>query len=137
MSFAAANDDSDDVMSEINMTPLVDVMLVLLIIFIITIPVIKHSVKLDLPRASTQANDSPAPRIDVSLDAAGQVFWNGQAVDQAALQSRIATAAGATPAPELRIHADRQTPYEQIAQLLAAAQRAGLSKIGLITEPKS
>ncbi len=136
MSFTAAHDD-DDVMSEINMTPLVDVMLVLLIIFIITIPVIKHSIKLDLPQASSQPNDSPAPRIDISLDGNGQVFWNGEAVDQSALQSRIGSAASASPAPELRIHADRQTPYERIAQLLAAAQRAGLSKIGLMTEPKT
>ncbi len=134
MSFGAADKD-DEVMSEINVTPLVDVMLVLLIIFIITIPVINHAVKLDLPRAASQPNDAKPPHIDVSIDSSGTVSWNGATVDEQALQSNIAAAATQAPQPELHLRADRKTPYENVAQLMAAAQSGGINKIGFITEP--
>jgi biopolymer transport protein ExbD len=135
MSFGSSDKD-DEVMSEINMTPLVDVMLVLLIIFIITIPVINHAVKLDLPRAQAQPNDAKPPHIDVSIDAEGVISWNGNAVGEAALKSNIASAAGQSPQPELHLRADRKTPYENVARLMAAAQAGGLNKIGFITEPE-
>src|SRR3954452_15062597 len=93
-------DNDDDVMSEINMTPLVDVMLVLLIIFIITIPVINHAVKLDLPRAASQPNDAKPPHVDVSIDAAGAISWDGATVDEQALKNRITAAAARMPQPE-------------------------------------
>jgi biopolymer transport protein ExbD len=105
MAFGTLDGDDDEVMSEINMTPLVDVMLVLLIIFIITIPVINHAVKIDLPRATNQPNDSKPQSINVSIDAQGKVFWNQQEVDDATLDQRIAEAALQQPQPELHLRA--------------------------------
>ena len=134
MSFGVSDND-DDVMSEINMTPLVDVMLVLLIIFIITIPVINHAVKLDLPRAESQPNDVKPAHINVTIDASGVIGWDGSVVDEQALNDRIATAAAQSPQPELHLRADRKTPYENIARLMSAAQTGGLNKIGFVTEP--
>ncbi|MGO4305380.1 MULTISPECIES: ExbD/TolR family protein [unclassified Cupriavidus] len=136
MAFGTLDGDDDEVMSEINMTPLVDVMLVLLIIFIITIPVINHAVKIDLPRATNQPNDSKPQNINVSIDAQGKVFWNQQEVDQPALEARIADAAQLQPQPELHLRADRDVRYERVAEVMAAAQHGGLGKIGFITEPK-
>jgi biopolymer transport protein ExbD len=132
-----AFEGSDDVMSEINMTPLVDVMLVLLIIFIITIPVINHAVKLDLPRAASQPNDVKPAHINVEINAAGTISWNGDAVTEDALKERIAMAAAQSPQPELHLHADRKTPYENVAVVMAAAQTGGLGKIGFVTEPRA
>jgi biopolymer transport protein ExbD len=136
MAFGTLDSDDDEVMSEINMTPLVDVMLVLLIIFIITIPVINHAVKIDLPRATNQPNDTKPQNINVSVDAQGKVFWNQQEVDPAALEQRIAEAAQQQPQPELHLRADREVRYERVAEVMAAAQHGGLGKIGFITEPK-
>ena len=135
MSFEA-RDDSDEVMSEINMTPLVDVMLVLLIIFIITIPVINHSVKLDLPRASTQPNDMKPETVNLTIDGSGKLYWNNHETSESALAEKIALAAQAEPPPELHLRAERTTPYEKVAQVMAAAQNGGLTKIGFVTEPK-
>lgn len=136
MSFQTGDQD-DDVMSEINMTPLVDVMLVLLIIFIITIPVINHAVRIDLPRAAAQPGNDKAPHINLSIDAAGTVSWDGMAVDADALKERIAEAASRQPQPELHLRAERTTPYEKVAQVMAAAQNGGLGKIGFITDPNA
>ncbi|RZT41662.1 ExbD/TolR family protein [Cupriavidus agavae] len=136
MAFGTLDGDDDEVMSEINMTPLVDVMLVLLIIFIITIPVINHAVKIDLPRATNQPNDTKPVNINVSVDAQGKVFWNQEEVDQAQLEQRIAEASQLQPQPELHLRADRDVKYEFVAQVMAAAQHGGLGKIGFITEPK-
>ena len=136
MAFGTLEGDDDEVMSEINMTPLVDVMLVLLIIFIITIPVINHAVKIDLPRATNQPNDTKPQSINVSVDAQGKVFWNQEEVDQAQLEQRIANAAQLQPQPELHLRADRDVRYERVAEVMAAAQHGGLGKIGFITEPK-
>ncbi|MGY2491171.1 ExbD/TolR family protein [Cupriavidus sp. CP313] len=136
MAFGTIDGDDDEVMSEINMTPLVDVMLVLLIIFIITIPVINHAVKIDLPRASNTPNDPKPQNINVSIDASGKVFWNQVEVDQTTLESNIALAAQQQPQPELHLRADREVRYERVAEVMAAAQHGGLGKIGFITEPK-
>ncbi|BDB24846.1 MULTISPECIES: ExbD/TolR family protein [Cupriavidus] len=136
MAFGTLDGDDDEVMSEINMTPLVDVMLVLLIIFIITIPVINHAVKIDLPRATNSPNDPKPQNINVSIDASGKVFWNQVEVDQATLESNIALAAQQQPQPELHLRADREVRYERVAEVMAAAQHGGLGKIGFITEPK-
>ncbi|MDK3021274.1 biopolymer transporter ExbD [Cupriavidus taiwanensis] len=136
MAFGTIEGDDDEVMSEINMTPLVDVMLVLLIIFIITIPVINHAVKIDLPRATNTPNDPKPQNINVSIDASGKVFWNQVEVDQATLESNIALAAQQQPQPELHLRADREVRYERVAEVMAAAQHGGLGKIGFITEPK-
>jgi len=126
--------EEDDFNPEINTTPLVDVMLVLLIIFIMTIPVMNHAVKLDLPHAANQPNDVKPETINVSIDAAGQVYWNNEVLDQSQMLSRIADAAKLTPQPELHLRADRLTPYEKVAQVMAAAQSGGLTKMGFVTE---
>jgi biopolymer transport protein ExbD len=126
--------EEDDFNPEINTTPLVDVMLVLLIIFIMTIPVMNHAVKLDLPHAANQPNETKPETINVSIDAAGQVYWNNEVLDQSQMLSRIADAAKVTPQPELHLRADRLTPYEKVAQVMAAAQSGGLTKMGFVTE---
>src|SRR5688500_8711721 len=130
-------DETDEVMNEINMTPLVDVMLVLLIIFIITVPVMKHSVNIDLPRASSTPQDSKPATVRLSVDAQGRYFWNEQEVDEAGLLPRLEAAAAATPQPELHLRGDKDARYERVAQALAAAQRSGLRKIGFVTEPRT
>jgi biopolymer transport protein ExbD len=129
-------DEIDDVMNEINMTPLVDVMLVLLIIFIITVPVMKHAVNIDLPRATNQAQDAKPETVRLSVDAQGQYYWNESRVDDKDLVRMLRAEAGKTPQPELHIRGDKEVRYERVAQAMAAAQQAGLRKIGFITEPK-
>ncbi len=129
-------DDTDEVMNEINMTPLVDVMLVLLIIFIITVPVMQHAVKVDLPRASNTVVDAKPQTVRVSVDAQGRYFWNEAAIDDQELPRRLRAEAAREPQPELHIRGDREVRYERVAQAMAAAQRAGIRKIGFVTEPK-
>jgi biopolymer transport protein ExbD len=132
-----AGDDDDGLMNEINMTPLVDVMLVLLIVFMVTIPVIRHAVKIDLPHASSQKEDTKPAQVTVSIDADGNVLWDSAKVDDAALAAKIAAAAQANPQPELHLDADRKVPYEKVAQVMSAAQAGGLTKIGFVTQPKA
>jgi biopolymer transport protein ExbD len=129
-------DDSDEVMNEINMTPLVDVMLVLLIIFIITVPVMQHAVSIDLPRATNQPELTKPETIRLSVDASGAYFWNADAIADAALPARLASAAAQNPQPELHIRGDKAVRYERVARVMAAAQRAGVHKIGFVTEPE-
>ena len=129
-----AREDSDEVMSEINMTPLVDVMLVLLIIFIITMPVIQHTVKVALPRASSSRDQTPPDKLQLSVDAQGRFFLDQQAVAADALQERLRAQAAREPQPQLYIRGDKNVPYEHVAQAMTAAQRAGLSRIGFVTE---
>ncbi len=136
MGMGSLSNSDDDFNPEINTTPLVDVMLVLLIIFIITIPVMNHSVKIDLPRATNQPNESKPENINLAIDAEGKVYWNADVVDAAELNARIADAAKKTPQPELHLRAERTTQYEKVAQVMAAAQSGGLSKIGFVTEPQ-
>jgi biopolymer transport protein ExbD len=130
-------DETDEVMNEINMTPLVDVMLVLLIIFIITVPVMKHSVNIDLPRASNQPQDPKPQTIRLSVDASGAYWWNEGQVTDADLPRLLKAEAAREPQPELHIRGDKEVRYERVAQAMAAAQQAGLRKIGFITEPKA
>ena len=136
MSFGTHN-DTDEVMNEINMTPLVDVMLVLLIVFIITIPVMKHSVNIELPRASNQPQDAKPQTIRLTVDAEGKYFWNDVAVDEAKLDSLLQAEAQKKPQAPLHIRGDRAVRYERVAQAMAAAQRAGMTQIGFITERTS
>ena len=128
-------DDTDEVMNEINMTPLVDVMLVLLIIFIITVPVMKHSVNIDLPRATNEAQNVKPETVRLTVDAQGIYYLNEVKVDGADLALRFQAAAALNPQPELHIRGDKAVRYERVAQAMAAAQQAGLRKIGFITEP--
>ena len=127
--------DSDDMMSEINMIPFIDVMLVLLIIFIITVPVIKHAVNIELPQASMEKVLDKPENIRLSVDADGVYFWNDQRVEDADFANRLTAAAAMEPQPELHIRGDKAVRYERVAQAMAAAQRSGVRKIGFITEP--
>jgi biopolymer transport protein ExbD len=129
------SDSGDEVMNEINMTPLVDVMLVLLIIFIITVPVMKHAVNIDLPRATTQPQDAKPQTIRLSVDEKGQYFWNETPASDESIAQQLKAAALQTPQPELHIRGDKAVRYERVAQVMAAAQQAGVKKIGFITEP--
>ncbi|MDO9102208.1 MAG: biopolymer transporter ExbD [Candidatus Nitrotoga sp.] len=137
MGMGSLSDTDDDFNPEINTTPLVDVMLVLLIIFIITIPVINHSVKIDLPRATNQRDEIKPESINLSIDAQGLMYWNNETIDAAQMNVRIAEASKKTPQPELHIRAERTTQYEKIVEIMAAAQSGGLNKIGFITDPQN
>jgi len=128
-------DEPDEVMNEINMTPLVDVMLVLLIIFMITIPVMKHAVNIDLPQATNRPQDVKPQTLRLSVDSTGAYHWNEGPVSDTALPALLREAAAQNPQPELHIRGDKAVRYERVAQAMAAAQRAGLRKIGFITEP--
>ena len=129
-------DDTDDVMNEINMTPLVDVMLVLLIIFIITVPVMKHSVNIDLPQATNQPQDPKPETIRLSVDSEGRYWWNEGRIEDKDLPRLLRAEAGRDPQSHLHIRGDKSVRYERVAQAMAAAQQSGLRKIGFITEPK-
>lgn len=137
MAMGSLSETDDDFNPEINTTPLVDVMLVLLIIFIITIPVMNHSVKIDLPRATNQRDEIKPESINLSIDAQGLMYWNTEIIDAAQMNTRIAEASKKTPQPELHIRAERTTQYEKIVEVMAAAQSGGLSKIGFVTDPKN
>lgn len=122
-------------MAEINTTPMVDVMLVLLVIFIITAPLLTHSVKIDLPQAASQSNQEKPDTITLSINAEGKLFWNDAPLADTGLAARLATEAQKTPQPELHLRAERVTPYQKLAEIMSAAQRAGVMKIGFVTDP--
>jgi biopolymer transport protein ExbD len=123
-------------MADINVTPMVDVMLVLLVIFILSAPMFTHAVKLDLPKAQAAGAPQPPDAVKISIDAEGTVYWNDEAVQAADLPPRLAAAARREPQPELQLRADRATRYEAVAQLMAAAQQEGLTKLVFVTDPK-
>lgn len=135
MAFGGFEQESGQPMSEINTTPLVDVMLVLLVIFMVTAPLFTHAVKIDLPQAQSQLNAEKPETIALAIDAAGKVYWNNEPVAEESLYGRFERAATATPQPELHLRADRDTRYHVIARIMADAQRAGLKKIGFVTDP--
>ena len=128
-------DDADEVMNEINMTPLVDVMLVLLIIFIITVPVMKHAVPVDLPRASNEREIIKPETIRLSVTADGKYHWNETTIGDDELEPRLQAEARKDPQPDLHIRGDKDVRYERVAQAMSAAQRAGVRKIGFVTDP--
>ncbi|MGB0126252.1 MAG: biopolymer transporter ExbD, partial [Rhodocyclaceae bacterium] len=128
--------DGNEPHSEINMVPLIDVMLVLLVIFIVTAPLLTHAVKVDLPKVSSSPNTTQPDNVQLGIDAASRVFWNGEEVDDGALNQRIAGAAAQQPQPELHLRAERTTPYEKVAAVMSAAARQGLTRIGFVTEPE-
>jgi biopolymer transport protein ExbD len=127
-------------MAEINMVPLIDVMLVLLVIFILTAPLLTHAVKVDLPRASSAVNTHIAQKIDIAVDSKGTLYWDGQAVSEAGLNERMQAAgkgiSDPAQAPELQFRFDRTTPYETVARIMASAARAGLTKLGFVSTPE-
>ena len=121
--------------SDINVTPLVDVMFVLLVIFIITAPLLSYAIKLDLPNDAAPPSEAAAATIKLSIDAGGIVYWDGEPVTDGELVGRMAAAAKTTTLPEVHLRADKSTRYERIAFVLSTAQQAGLVKIGFVTEP--
>jgi biopolymer transport protein ExbD len=121
---------------EINMVPLIDVMLVLVIIFMVTAPLMTHAVKVDLPKASSQKNEVKPQTISLSIDAGGVLYWNKEKTEWAGLSERLKAESAKTPQPELHIRADENTAYKKVAELMSEASKAGLTKIGFVTDPK-
>ena len=124
-------------MAEINMVPLIDVMLVLLVIFIITAPLLTQAVKLELPKATSQVNDLKPEKIDFAIDAAGVLYWNGEMVTRAEAQQRFAAEGRKSAQPEVHLRADQGVAYRYVAQTLADSSKAGLTKIGFISEAEA
>ena len=123
--------------SEINMVPLIDVMLVLLVIFIVTAPLLTHSVKLELPQATSQVNPPVPDKIDFAIDVDGQRFWNGERVSREDAAARF-QAEGTKPVqPEIHLRADQDAAYRHVAQTLADASKAGLTKVGFVSQPET
>jgi biopolymer transport protein ExbD len=136
MAFGSFNPSrQQSMMSDINVTPMVDVMLVLLVIFIITAPMFTHAVKLDLPRAQASAVQQLPATVTIAIDAQGVLYWGDEQVDAAGLDARLVQAARQAPQPELQLRADKNTRYEAVAQVMAAAQSRGLTKLGFVTDP--
>ena len=129
-------DEQDEVMGEMNMVPFIDIMLVLLIIFIITVPVMKHAVNIELPRASNQKEIIKPETLELTVQADGSYLLGKDKIPDDQLEPRLKGEAGKQPQPDLHIRGDRDVRYERVAQAMAAAQQAGLSKIGFVTEPR-
>ncbi len=137
MAFGGFNDNKQPApMADINVTPMVDVMLVLLVIFIITAPLFTHAIKLDLPSAQSAPAPEKPETISLSINGAGAIFWNDAALEQKELDTKLAAAAQKKPQPELQLRADKSTRYEVIAQVMSAAQNNGVTKMGFVTDPK-
>ncbi len=137
MAFGAFNPHrQQSMMSDINVTPMVDVMLVLLVIFIITAPMFTHALKLELPQAQAAGAAQDAEVVTIAIDADGKLYWNKDLVDAAGLDQRMAGAAKLPEPPELQLRADRNTRYEVVAAVMAAAQSRGLTRLGFVTDPK-
>jgi len=137
MAFGAFNHHRQkEAMADINVTPMVDVMLVLLVIFIISAPMFTNAVQLDLPKAQAKALQQEADAVTLAIDAGGTVYWNNDALQPGELDQRLAGAAGLPQQPELQLRADKDTRYEVVAQVMAAAQSHGLTRIGFVTDPK-
>ena len=117
------------------MVPLIDVMLVLLVIFIITAPLLTHAVKIDLPKAASHPNITKVENVQIGINATNVVYWNGEVVDKAEMQRRMVTVAKLDPQPELHIRADKTTQYQVLAEVMAEASKAGLVKIGFVSDP--
>lgn len=129
------NTTSTHVTNEINMVPLIDVMLVLLVIFIVTAPLLTHSVKIDLPSASSTPNETKPEHVSLSIDANGTLFWNGERIERGEVKQRLATIAQTSPDTELHLRADKTTEYQALAEVMADAAEAGVKKIGFVSDP--
>jgi biopolymer transport protein ExbD len=136
MSFASFDGHrSAQPVADINMVPLIDVLLVLLVIFIVTAPLLTHAVKLELPRVSSQTNTAPVEKIEFAIDAQGERYWNGEWLSRALSVERFGAAALLQPQPEVHLRADQAVAYRVVAQTLADASRAGLHKVGFVSLP--
>ncbi|PSJ18467.1 ExbD/TolR family protein [Nitrosomonas supralitoralis] len=138
MAFGSMQDSGRQApMSEINVVPLVDVMLVLLIIFIITAPLLTHSVRIDLPKAENVPNITQTEHVELAIRADGSLFWNGEPAELNQLAPRFAAKVGQEPKTELHLRADKLAHYEQVARVMSIAAKAGMTRIGFITDPSS
>ncbi|RDU95132.1 ExbD/TolR family protein [Trinickia dinghuensis] len=135
MSILMDGNNDEGVMNDINMTPLIDVMLVLLIIFIVTLPVINKAVKVDLPQAAAKPAESKTQDIDLSITADKTVLWNKETVDEATLKQHVADAAKQSDPPAVNIDADQHVEYGKVATILADLQGGGLNKINFVMQP--
>jgi len=129
------NKSNSHAMSEINMVPLIDVMLVLLVIFIITAPLISHSIKINVPQVSAEPVEQEPKVIDLAVNEQGQLFWNEQPVLLEELTPRLKQEAATDPQPQLRIRADLNTRYEILAEIMGSARLSGLKRVGFVTRP--
>lgn len=136
MAFASFDSkNSGAPMAEINMVPLIDVMLVLLVIFIVTAPLLTQAVKLELPKASSAPNVAKAEKIEFAINATGQRYWNGEPVERDEAAKRFLAEGKKQPQPEIHLRADQNVAYRSVAETLADASKAGLTKVGFISEP--
>ena len=136
MALTFDNAEEDGILSEINTTPLVDVMLVLLIIFLITIPVVTNTIKVNLPNETNHVQETKPDNIHLSVDKDGKIFWGTDTVAGVdALAARLKTVSLKEPQPEIQIRGDGEAKYESIGRVIFACQRAGIVKIGFVTEP--
>ncbi|WP_293781198.1 biopolymer transporter ExbD [uncultured Oxalicibacterium sp.] len=135
MSFGSFNENGRPApMAEINVTPMVDVMLVLLVIFILAAPLFTQAIRLDLPAVKSAPAPAEGTTISLSIDADGKLYWNQETIDRTVLQQRLETAGKQQPQPQVQLRADKNTRYETIAQIMAAAQAQGLTKLGFVTD---
>ena len=126
---------SSQPMAEINMVPLIDVVLVLLVIFIVTAPLLTNAVKLDLPKATSTADIQKPEKVEFAIDASGSLFWNGERISREDAVTRFTEAGTKRPQPEIYLRADQGVAYRYVAEMLADASKAGLSKIAFVSEP--
>lgn len=136
MAFGGLTGKSGEPMAEMNVIPLVDIMLVLLVIFIITAPVLTHAVKIDMPQASSAMNEETPDTISLAVDASGQLFWNDRPLGFADLEQRLAQVVRDEPDAHIQLRADKTTPYETIARIMATSSRAGIQNLGFVMEPE-
>jgi len=136
MAISIASDDEDEIVSTINTTPLVDVMLVLLVIFLITVPIVNHSIAVELPKEANHAQLTKAEDISISVSRSGGIYWNElKLANDAELLERLKKIAVAQPQPAVQIRGDGNATYEPVGRVVVTCQRAGIMKIGFITEP--
>jgi biopolymer transport protein ExbD len=136
MNVGSGDGDEDEVVSTINTTPLVDVMLVLLIIFLITIPVVTTSIPVQLPKERNEVRETKPENITLSVDPGGRIYWNDLRIPTtSALIDRLKKVSVLTPQPEVQIRGDGRARYEGVGRIIYACQRAGIAKVGFITEP--
>jgi biopolymer transport protein ExbD len=131
----SAGGNEGGVMAEINVTPLVDVMLVLLIIFMITAPLMAHKVVIDLPKVTAEQNKEPPHTVTISVKATGEYFWNDAPIERQAIDTQLRIEARREPQPDVQVRADKTTEYRTVVDMMASAKNAGMKKVNLITTP--